>query len=293
MLKTEIESLVSRKLNWVSSLDEANFDALDELQKSMFMFYANPNGYYNEINYASDAWENKNELAHIDIVNSLFVGKNILEIGCGSANLLKFNPLFEPYYTGLEFSDLVIENNKKRFPKAKFVKIENPKRYDLPNDTFDVVFSRFVIEHAVYPKIFLDECIRLLRKGGTFIILCPDFLQCSRIESQRVGLTAGTGREKLKNGRVFDALLTAYDTRIKIPRACARIISNKVPQFIVNLNPTCFQDRYTPDVDAVYLAYQEEIRSYLAPDVTWLPIANSIVSQCKSRRLIYLKGIKQ
>jgi SAM-dependent methyltransferase len=293
MLKNDTLFNASRTLNWVSSLDEANNEVLDQLQERMVLYYASSKDYYNEIDYASDAWQNKNELTHIDIVNSILVGKKILEIGCGIANILKFNPLLEPYYTGLEFSDLVIETNKNRFPKAQFDKISNPKRYNLPNGTFDFIFSRFVIEHTVYPKIFLDECMRLLNRGGTLVILCPDFLGCNRIESQRVGLTAGTGREKLARGRVFDALLTAYDTRIKIPLKCARIISRNVPQFMVNLNPTCFDDKYIPDVDAVYLAYQKEIVTYLAPFVRWLPIDDAIARQAKTRRLIYLKGIKK
>lgn len=44
------------------------------------------------------------------------------------------------------------------------------------DQTFDVVFSKSVIEHLSNPEHYLAECLRVLKPGGRLIILTPDWL---------------------------------------------------------------------------------------------------------------------
>ncbi len=42
-------------------------------------------------------------------------------------------------------------------------------------NTFDVIYSKSVIEHFHYPERFVSEIYRVLRPGGLVITLCPDW----------------------------------------------------------------------------------------------------------------------
>jgi hypothetical protein len=152
-----------------------------------------------------------------------------------------------------------------------------------------------VLEHCVFPNLFLDESVRVLRPGGVLGILCPDFLGTGRMSSQRSGFSAGTGREKLSGGQYWDALVTGYDNKIKIPlhTLSLRVEARKRPQFFINLAPTCFTDRFLPDVDAVYLTFADEIRSYLANSILWEPLVDSLIKYSAAHSHIYLKGRKK
>jgi SAM-dependent methyltransferase len=44
----------------------------------------------------------------------------------------------------------------------------------LPDESIDLVFSRYVLEHIAEPAAFLDEVYRILRPGGQFLFLTPN-----------------------------------------------------------------------------------------------------------------------
>ena len=44
---------------------------------------------------------------------------------------------------------------------------------DADNNTYDVVFCANVIEHIARPWIWLKELVRVTKKGGKVIVLCP------------------------------------------------------------------------------------------------------------------------
>lgn len=85
--------------------------------------------------------------------------------------------------------------------------------------------------------------------------------------AERVGLSYGSGRQKLRRGLIFDALLSAFDARIRIPvkrRSRNRALSCGAISFPVLLEPRCFRLMgFVPDCDAVYPACPEEIENYI------------------------------
>jgi hypothetical protein len=115
------------------------------------------------------------------------------------------------------------------------------------------------------------------------------------MSSQRAGFSAGTGREKLSRGQYWDALVTGYDNKIKIPLHAyrLRVEARKRPRFFVNVTPTCFTDRFNPDTDAVYLTFADEIRSHLANSILWETLEDSLASYSAVHSHIYLKGRKK
>jgi SAM-dependent methyltransferase len=198
-------------------------------------------------------------------------------------------------YTGIDFSQKVIAINRIAWPNATFLCIDDIACFPVRPGSYGFVFSHYVLEHCVFPNAFLDQCVRALRPQGTLSILSPDFLGVGRITSQRVGLSQGTGREKLARGHYWDALLTAFDSRIRMPLHAwtMRGMAKRKPRFFINLAPTCFADSFAPDIDAVYLTFADEIRSYLTKSVRWQALSPSLAKYSLEQGHIYLKGIKR
>jgi SAM-dependent methyltransferase len=284
-----------RKINWKSCLDANCITQLLALQEAMQKYYATSHAYYANIDFTDDTWADETQLEAQDILKEASRHEAVLEVGCGKANILKSRRIDPQHYTGIDFSPEVIEKNRATFPDATFHCIEDISRFPVKTGHFDFAFSHYVLEHCVFPNLFLEECVRVLRPGGYLSILCPDFLGAGRMGSQRAGFSAGTGREKLSRGQYWDALVTGYDNRIKIPLLAFRLRAKArgSSRFYINLTPTCFTDRFLPDVDAVYLTFADEIRNYLSGSILWEPLEDSLVRYSAAHSHIYLKGRKK
>lgn len=80
-----------------------------------------------------------------------------------------------------------MQHNRLLYPEANFNVINKPNTLPFDDESFDFVFSVFVIEHSTDPSKFLNECSRILKPGGSLVILCPDFLGSGHMTSQRAG----------------------------------------------------------------------------------------------------------
>lgn len=281
----------SRKCQWVSSVKPENAPALESLARAMVGYYTNTSSYYEDISFATQNWMDRSELAYQSILEGL-EGNRILEIGCGTASVLETKRIAPEYYWGCDFSAQLLESNKKHWPTANFAQLSGDQRLPFADALFDTVFFIFVLEHTIYPHRFLNECMRVLRPGGRLIVLCPDFLGQGRMTSQRAGLSPGTGSEKFRRGAYWDALLTAWDSRVRIPLLCWRLRQHarNSSRFYINLEPVCFTDKFMPDVDAVYLTYEPEIRRYLATRVEFEDLAPELAEYVRRHKLILLLG---
>jgi len=282
---------MKRKINWLSSLEERNKNLINGLESKLQNFYSTNQEYYNTIDFTSDSWIDKEELGFKDIVDVAKTAGEILEVGCGSANILKHYGYLQTRYHGCDFSGGLLSNNSIKFPCASFRTLKKPNSLPYENNVFDLVFSVYVIEHTTNPSLFLNECIRVLKQNGILIILCPDFLGQGRMTSQRAGFSAGTTTDKLKKKKYFDALITYYDNHVKIPFFC-KYLSCKArnkPRFFINIAPTIFTDKFFPDVDAVYVTSRKEMILYLQKETTLIKNPPELKKYETRRKLIYLK----
>ena len=260
----------------------------------MVNYYTKSASYYRQIDYTADTWTDESQLEARDILTEAARHEAVIEIGCGRANILKTGVVAQRRYTGCDFSRQVMEENRRAYPEATFLCIEDVAEFPVPAGSYDYVFSHYVLEHCVFPNRFLDECVRVLKPGGTLSILCPDFLGTGRMSSQRSGFSPGTGREKLARRKLLDALVTGFDNKLRIPLyACwLRALAGRRPGFYINLQPTCFTDAFSADVDAVYLTFADEIRAHLAASITWHRLPEPVRAFSASNAHIYLKGVK-
>ncbi len=283
------------KFKWVSSLAEQNYSELIELQKKLVNFYSENKNYYSAIDFTRECWISDSYPEQKDIVSIASQSKKILEIGCGSANILLNNKIEHSAYWGIDFSEDLIKMNSEKYSSAHFSTIQDPYKFDFPDQSFDLVFSHYVLEHCVFPAKFLMESLRLLKSGGTLIILCPSFLERKKMSSQKLGLSQGNTIDKLQQGKFLDVIVTIWDTRVIMPSIAKKCISlaTEKPSFFVNLYPSCFTYSFQPDVDATYVTFAPEIVKYLSDYIEWNNIEEPLKNYSKAFGHIYLKGIKK
>lgn len=102
-------------------------------------------------------------------------GAKILDIGCGTASVLKFLPK-TVYYTGLDQSEFAIEKARRtwaNYSNANFL-IHTGPQVPLGDGSVDITLLIFSLEHLKYPKEILAACGRALKKGGSMVILAPN-----------------------------------------------------------------------------------------------------------------------
>lgn len=116
---------------------------------------------------------------------------NVLELGCGTANFLKF--LFArdiAGYTGIDISEGMIDRAKKKalgfsfsnFIDFKVMPAENfAEEMKTANKKFDIIFSCSFLHHLFNPTEFLSSIQDILAPGGIYIALHePDMLANGR-----------------------------------------------------------------------------------------------------------------
>ena len=126
--------------------------------------------------------------------------KRILDIGCGRGNFIQFAPdKIEGCDNGLRMLKIAKE---RRF-NVKFVNIR--KRLPYPDNTFDAINLKEVIEHLTYPMEVIKECYRILKPKGKLVILTPDVSRLG-VEAfyNALGHTSPFTKESVRSILVFN-----------------------------------------------------------------------------------------
>ncbi len=99
-------------------------------------------------------------------------GEKFLELGCGRGDFLN-------EFTNLGLETYAVDNNdffKKNLKTDNFLKIDMLKsKLPFKENYFDIIYSKSFIEHFYYPEDIFKEAYRILKPGGKFINLTPDW----------------------------------------------------------------------------------------------------------------------
>ena len=96
----------------------------------------------------------------------------ILDIGCGRGVFLNVMEKNGWTVAGTEYDRITAESIVKKYNIN--VVTGNPGGWGFPPGSFDVVTMNHVLEHMSDPKIMMDECSRILVKGGLLVVAVPN-----------------------------------------------------------------------------------------------------------------------
>ncbi|MBP9841079.1 MAG: methyltransferase domain-containing protein [Simkaniaceae bacterium] len=106
-----------------------------------------------------------------------------LDIGSGIGGVAFYlAEKFSMQITGLEVNRWMVEESKNRTPehlkgRVDFRLSDSNTGWSIPNDSYDIIYSKGVLTHLETKDEILQECYRLLKKGGLLVI--TDWLSSS------------------------------------------------------------------------------------------------------------------
>lgn len=98
----------------------------------------------------------------------------VLDVGCGEGSRLVTILSSGRSGWGVDIDEYAVNLAKKQYPSQHF-QVYSGERLPYKPNTFDLVYSAFVLEHTQSPINFINEMIRVCRPGGHMVILCPNF----------------------------------------------------------------------------------------------------------------------
>ena len=114
------------------------------------------------------------DLERLDLIASrVGSGENVLEVDCGPGVLADRMRQRGAQVTGTDLSIVAVQRAQAKGIPAQQVDVDTSS---LPFDdaSFDTVVSNSMMEHRFFPERTLDECVRVLRPGGKFIVCLPN-----------------------------------------------------------------------------------------------------------------------
>lgn len=107
------------------------------------------------------------------IASRVSSGENVLEVDCGPGVLAKLMQQRGAKVTGTDLSIVAVERARAKGIEAYQVDIDT-EPLPFADATFDTVVSNSMIEHRFFPERSFDECVRVLKPGGKFIVCLPN-----------------------------------------------------------------------------------------------------------------------
>jgi SAM-dependent methyltransferase len=230
---------------------EISPEQIARLKTAMADFYQNtPASYYEIANQSAQRYNSNEQPFHCDLVGRVFPSATVLEAGCGTAHLCPYVEERGGVYTGLDYSEILLQKNRRRFPKARFFQIGT----SLP-ETFDIVASLYTLEHVVDPPAYLESLWQFCRPGGLIAIICPEFVDGPGFPpSVFYGNTPRRFREKLSALDLPDAASHLLNLKFRAPRWKKNLQASPPGAFWMNLQPSVLHGAdYSIDADAVHL----------------------------------------
>src|SRR3989338_6318661 len=99
--------------------------------------------------------------------------KRVLDVGCGDGTRLKLISAKAQMY-GLDISKAAISSARKKYPTINFIEADAEK-IPFPNSYFDLTYTAFCLEHFISPEKVIFEMIRVTKKNGQIIFICPNY----------------------------------------------------------------------------------------------------------------------
>jgi SAM-dependent methyltransferase len=136
---------------------------------------------------AESKFHHANRTIIAEVVKSIRNGQGqILEIGCGHGDVTR--DYLAPNCARVIATDVVDRGfGVERAPANVSFRLEDALSLSFPDETFDGVFSVDVIEHVPDDGRFVEEGLRVLKKGGTLFFTTPNRLRVTALARYLIG----------------------------------------------------------------------------------------------------------
>lgn len=94
----------------------------------------------------------------------------ILDVGCGTGNVLKELVNGSRQLYGVDLSEKMVEIAKERLKDNAVIEAADAKELPFENASFDILLCNASFHHYPQPKAVLEEMGRVLRPGGILLI---------------------------------------------------------------------------------------------------------------------------
>lgn len=133
----------------------------------------NPYQQYYSKSYIDDSADRINKewvkIAKSKLAISFYPDKKVLDVACGISTLGK---TFSNNVHGFDINSEAVKVAQKNGIRARFGDVE--KKWDYPDNYFDIVIASHIIEHVVNPDQLILEAKRVLKRDGLFIVATPN-----------------------------------------------------------------------------------------------------------------------
>ena len=99
----------------------------------------------------------------------------VLDVGCGNCWTTQLFNSAKVEHFGIDISDHALKQAKEKGVIAKKVDL-NTDPLPFEDNSFDLVLCSDLIEHTLYPENILKEARRVLKKGGSVIVVVPNIV---------------------------------------------------------------------------------------------------------------------
>jgi methionine biosynthesis protein MetW len=131
----------------------------------------------NLVEFYDAYWRQADDTFDLDRLNLLArrvgPGENVLEVDCGPGVLAKMMQERGARVTGTDLSTVAVERARAKGIEALQVDVDT-EPLPFGDAGFDTVVSNSMIEHRFFPERSFDECARVLKPGGKFIVCLPN-----------------------------------------------------------------------------------------------------------------------
>jgi SAM-dependent methyltransferase len=103
-----------------------------------------------------------------DVTRHFAADAELLDLGCGTAWLAEH---FQ-HYTGIDGSEHAVETARAQGRNVTVADLDEP--LSIPDQSFDAIVMKDLLEHVANPVALVTEAHRLLRPGGLVFASSPD-----------------------------------------------------------------------------------------------------------------------
>ncbi len=102
-------------------------------------------------------------------------GRALLDLASGTGEIARLCQRMGFTVTGLDWAEPMLERARRKLPDVIFLQAD-AERTMLPSNSMDVIVTRHLVWTLVDPDAAFSEWLRVLRPGGTLLIVDGDFV---------------------------------------------------------------------------------------------------------------------